>query len=67
MEGMVGKGVLPWCESAGDGEQDDFLVGPLLAGVVLLGTAAGSWVIVGDWCPPTKLLESCGVVVPRER
>lgn len=59
----MGEGVLPWCESAGDGEEDDFLVGPLLAGVVLLGTTTGSWVVVGNWCPSTELLELCDAVL----
>jgi hypothetical protein len=48
--------VLPGSEGAGDGEKDDFLVGPLLAGVVLLGTAARGWVSVGDGSPSTPIV-----------
>jgi hypothetical protein len=47
--GRVGMGcILPGSEGAGDGEEDDFLVRPLFAGVVFLGTAAGSRVGISD-------------------
>lgn len=38
-------------EGAGDAEEDDFLVRPFFAGVVLLGAAAGGGVRVGDGRP----------------
>lgn len=41
----------PGGERAGDRDEDDLLAGPLLGGIVLLGTTAGSWVSVCDGCP----------------
>jgi len=40
-----------WGESAGNGEEDDLLVRPFLAGIVFLGTTADGRVAVGDGCP----------------
>lgn len=42
-----------WGEGTGNGEEDDLLVRPFLASIVYLGTAAGSWVAVGDGRPST--------------
>ena len=46
-------GLASWGEGTGNGEEDDLLVCPLLAGIVFLGTAAGGGVGVGDGCPST--------------
>ena len=43
-----------WGEGAGNGEEDDLLVCPLLAGIVFLGTAAGGGVTIGDGCPSVR-------------
>jgi hypothetical protein len=48
--------VLPGSEGAGDREEDDFLVGPLLAGVVLLRTAARGWVGVSNGSPSISIV-----------
>ena len=49
-----------WSEGAGHGEDDDFLVGPFFAGVVLLRAAASSGVGVGNGRPSTGGGEGCG-------
>ena len=37
------------------GEEDDLLVGPFFARIVLLRATAGSWVLIGDGCPSVKV------------
>jgi hypothetical protein len=53
---------LPGGEGAGNAEEDDFLVSPLFAGVVGLGTTACGWVSVGDGSPSTMVVSDLGVV-----
>jgi hypothetical protein len=54
---------LPGSEGAGDGEEDNFLVCPLFAGVVGLGTAAGGRVSVGNGSPSVMVvLDLCNAV-----
>ena len=43
-----------WGEGAGNGEEDDLLVRPFLAGIVFLGTTADGRVAVGDGCPSAR-------------
>jgi hypothetical protein len=45
-------------ERTGNADEDNLLAGPLLAGVVLLGTAAGGGVSVSDGCPSVKCVSS---------
>lgn len=47
---------IPGSEGARNGEEDDFLVRPFLAGVVFLGTAAGGGIRIGDGCPSTIII-----------
>ena len=44
---MGAKVALTW-----NGDEDDLLAGPLLAGVELLWHTAGRGISVGDWSPP---------------
>jgi hypothetical protein len=64
VRGVHGQCRLPRSEGARDGEENDLLVGPFLAGIVFLRTTAGSWVIISNWRPP-KLSQSdlCNVVL----